>query len=65
MTREEREVMPLAERILSADELREIEAAFACDRDPLTGVKREDYRELFSRIVNIAPPPIGVGVSAR
>lgn len=61
MTREEREVMPLAERILTPDELREIEAAFARDRDPLTGVKHEDYRELFTRIVNLAPPPIGVG----
>ena len=61
MSREERVVMPLAEKVLSIEEWREIEAAFARDQDPLKGASTEDYRELFSRIVNIAPPPIGLG----
>jgi hemerythrin-like domain-containing protein len=61
MRREENEVMPLAERVLEPGDWRDIEIQFALNRDPLSGVDAEDYHKLFARIVNIAPPPIGVG----
>ncbi|MFN9775950.1 MAG: hemerythrin domain-containing protein [Burkholderiales bacterium] len=66
MELEEREVLPLAERMLSEDDWRTIDAAFAQNRDPLTGHPPEQpYRALFSRIVALAPAPIGLGPPAR
>jgi nucleotide-binding universal stress UspA family protein len=39
-----------------------IAAIFAGQDDPRFGPKPEhEFRDLFSRIVNLAPPPIGVG----
>ena len=39
-----------------------IDAAFAENDDPLAAAREEkDFEKLFSRIVNLAPPPIGVG----
>ena len=39
-----------------------IDAAFTDHRDPLFGsAAGQAYEELFRRIVNLAPPPIGVG----
>ena len=62
MRREEEVVLPLAERALSDDDWREIDAAFAGNADPLIAKDLEkDFQRLFKRIVNIAPPPIGVG----
>ena len=61
MHREETEIMPLAERVLKHEDWVDIEIAFALDRDPLHGVDPGDYEKLFSRIVNLAPPPIGFG----
>ena len=45
-----------------------IDAAFTGHADPLVGESSgEDYRKLFRKIVNLAPPPIGLGppVSSR
>jgi hemerythrin-like domain-containing protein len=62
MTLEEKEILPLAEKVLTEQDWAEIDAAFAANRDPLTGYEPEDdYRALFTRIVNALPPPIGVG----
>ena len=62
MRQEEEVVLPLAERALTAEDWREIDAAFAGNADPLIGKDVEkDFERLFKRIVNIAPPPIGVG----
>lgn len=62
MRREEEVVLPLAERALSDDDWREIDAAFAGNADPLIAKDVDkDFQRLFKRIVNIAPPPIGVG----
>ena len=59
---EEREILPLAERTLTPQDWAELDAAFAQNRDPLTGHEPEpDYRALFTRIVNIVPAPIGLG----
>jgi hemerythrin-like domain-containing protein len=62
MASEEHEILPAAQRLFSADDWAEIDAAFAANKDPLTGHEPEDgYRPLFSRIVNAAPAPIGLG----
>ncbi len=64
MALEEREVLPLAERVLTADDWRELDEAFADNRDPLTGHDPEEpYRALFTRIVNLVPAPIGLGTT--
>jgi hemerythrin-like domain-containing protein len=66
MRREERQILPLAEKYLTAGDWAAIDKAFAEHSDPLLGVEPgEQWRELFRRIVNIAPPPIGVGPAHR
>jgi hemerythrin-like domain-containing protein len=65
MALEEREVLPAAERRLSATDWVELDAAFAANQDPLTGHEpTPDYRPLFSRIVALAPAPVGLGPPA-
>ncbi len=62
MELEDTKMLPLAERVLSEDDWRVVETAFAENRDPLTGHKpSEDYQVLFDRIVEQAPAPIGLG----
>ncbi len=62
MREEEDVVMPLAERVLLEEDWKEIDAAFAGNQDPLIGKDaQKDFDKLFSHIVNIAPPPIGLG----
>mgnify|MGYP001765438553 CR=1 FL=1 len=62
MTLEEKHVMPLAEKLLTAKDWAELDEAFASNRDPLTGHEPDDdYRDLFSRIVNALPAPLGLG----
>ena len=58
MAVEEKQVLPLAERVLLPQDWAELDAAFAANRDPLTGHEPEDdYRDLFRRIVNALPAP--------
>jgi hemerythrin-like domain-containing protein len=62
MREEEDVVLPLAERVLLAEDWRAIDAAFEGNQDPLLGEEvQKDFDKLFSRIVNLAPPPIGLG----
>ena len=62
MALEEREILPLAERVLTGDDWRDLDQAFAQNRDPLTGhVADFEYAALFTRIVNVVPAPIGLG----
>lgn len=62
MSVEEKQILPLAERTLTAQDWEELDAAFAANRDPLTGHEPdEDYRPLFRKIVMTAPAPIGLG----
>lgn len=62
MRREEHELLPLAESALTDEDWRVIDAAFAENTDPLSGVPAEgEFARLYTRIVNIAPPPIGLG----
>ena len=62
MRAEEDEVLPLARTHLTPEDWQEIDAAFVGHTDPMLGAHaRSSYQALFSRIVNLAPPPIGVG----
>jgi branched-chain amino acid transport system ATP-binding protein len=62
MRTEEKEVLPLAEKHLGAGDWEAIDAAFLGHTDPMLGLEAgAQYDALFSRIVNLAPPPIGVG----
>ena len=60
---EEQEILPRAEQALSDDEWAALDAAFAQNRDPMTGKYPRDaaYDRLFTRIVMKAPAPIGLG----
>jgi hemerythrin-like domain-containing protein len=66
MRTEEREVLPVATRVLDEDDWTELDRAFEAARDPLAGGEREPaYDRLFTRIVLAAPAPIGVGPELR
>jgi hemerythrin-like domain-containing protein len=62
MREEEEAILPLAEKVLTASDWAEIDRAFAGNADPLIGEQlQRNYEALFTRIVAMAPPPIGVG----
>ena len=62
MRLEEEVVLPLAQQVLGEADWRTLDAAFAENRDPLTGhPPSHEYEQLFSRIVRTAPAPIGLG----
>jgi hemerythrin-like domain-containing protein len=61
MRKEEQELLPLAERVLSADDWRAIDRAFAANEDPIAALDQRDYENLFTRIANLAPEPVGLG----
>jgi len=63
MRLEETVVLPEAERVLSEEDWRALDAAFALNSDPLSGRFKRDpaYDRLFTRIWIHAPAPIGVG----
>ncbi len=59
---EENELLPQADAFLTAADWEELDAAFAGHSDPLVGAEAgAEYATLFRRIVNMAPPPLGVG----
>jgi len=64
MNTEEKQVFPLAEAHLSAADWAEIEAAFLANDNPWQGAAGE-YAGLFSRIVNTAPAPVGLGAPLK
>jgi hemerythrin-like domain-containing protein len=62
MAFEETTLIPLARKYLTAEDWVEIGAAFSENGDPrFNSATDQECRDLFSRIVNLAPPPIGVG----
>ena len=61
MRKEEQELLPLAERYFSAADWREVDAAFAGNDDPIADLREQDFEKLFSRIVALAPEPLGLG----
>lgn len=65
MRLEEEVIIPLAQKVLTEQDWLELDEAFEANRDPLTGHAPDDeYRALFSRIVNSVPAPIGLGKAA-
>lgn len=62
MATEERDILPAARRALSDEDWVQIDAAFAANRDPLTGHAAEaEFAPLFQRVLMTAPAPIGLG----
>ncbi len=64
MRKEEEQVFPLAEKLLTPEDWTAINLAFGENADPLASEADGNFRKLFTRIVNLAPPPIGVGPAA-
>jgi hemerythrin-like domain-containing protein len=66
MRKEETQIFPLAEKLFDSTDWHVIDTAFAGNFDPLAADRdTKDMQKLFSRIVNLAPPPIGVGPETR
>ncbi|MEO8155460.1 MAG: hemerythrin domain-containing protein [Rhizobacter sp.] len=66
MAEEEKEILPLAEEVLTEEDWADLDEAFLSNRDPLTGhTPEQDFQALFTRIVNIVPAPIGLGAPTR
>lgn len=62
MNLEESVLVPMAKQHLDAADWVAIGAAFGENGDPRFGQDQDqEFRDLFSRIVNLAPPPIGLG----
>jgi len=61
MRKEEQQMLPLAERHLTVEDWTAVDAAFAANRDPIAGMQERDFEKLFSRIVTLAPDPVGLG----
>ncbi len=60
MNTEEHLIFPLARKHLTAEDWAEIDAAFLANDNPWQGPAGQ-YAALFTRIVNIAPAPVGLG----
>ena len=62
MRKEEVQLLPLALSHLEAEDWKEITSAFAANPDPIgDAAEKEDFEELYTRIVTLAPAPIGLG----
>jgi len=61
MRKEEEQLLPLAEQHLTAADWRWIEDAFAGNHDPIADLRERDFEQLYSRIVSLAPTPVGLG----
>ena len=63
---EEDQILPAADAKLAPKDALVVDAAFAANEDPISGVSEaREFRDLFRRIVNLAPAPIGVGPVRR
>jgi hemerythrin-like domain-containing protein len=65
MRREERDLLPLAETFLGPEDWAALDEAFAGNHDPIADLRAQDFRELFQRIVGLAPAPVGLGGAWR
>ena len=62
MAREENELLPVAQRVFSAEDWVDLNEAFASNRDPLTGhTPDEAYQALFQQVLRSVPAPVGLG----
>ena len=64
MRLEETVIIPAAMKVLTESDWKGLDAAFASNCDPLTGTTPRDpaYERLYTRIVSMAPAPIGLGI---
>lgn len=66
MMLEEREVLPLIRECFTADDWAFANAGFATSPDPMGGTRRgaheEDFERIFTKLVQSAPAPIGLGL---
>jgi hemerythrin-like domain-containing protein len=61
MRKEEQALLPLAEQALTEEDWTAVAAEFARNEDPIADLREKDFSDLFSRIVAIAPAPVGLG----
>ena len=61
MRKEERVLLPIAEAALTDEDWKVVAAEFARNDDPIADLREKDFAGLFSRIVSIAPAPVGLG----
>ena len=61
MRSEEQELLPLAERAFSEEDWAAVAEAFAQNDDPIADLRGQDFEKLYSRILSLAPAPIGLG----
>ena len=61
MNKEEKELLPLAQQALLAEDWDAIAAAFAGNEDPIADLREKDFASLFQRFVALAPAPVGLG----
>jgi len=62
---EEKTVLPLARKVLQPQDWMEIDQAFRKHSDPVFGEQsKAEFRELFHRIVSLAPDSVGLGASS-
>ncbi|HEX9184998.1 MAG TPA: hemerythrin domain-containing protein [Burkholderiales bacterium] len=61
MTCEEKELLPLAERVLSEKDWGAVEKAFEQNEDPIADLREQDFEKLYTRILSLAPAPVGLG----
>ena len=60
--REEVDVLPLAEKLFTGEDWKDLDAAFMVNRDPLTYREGDDaFRPLFKQILMTLPAPLGLG----
>lgn len=64
MALEEREILPLAERVLTPEDWAELDMAFA-EPAPEGHVPDAAYQALFTQIVSRVPAPLGLGEASR
>ncbi len=59
---EEREILPRAVEVLNEADWKEIDAAFGENRDPMFGDEwNDEFSDLFQKLVNSLPSPLGLG----
>ena len=61
MRKEERVLLPIAEAALTEEDWKIVATAFERNDDPIADLREKDFTDLFSRIVAIAPAPVGLG----
>jgi branched-chain amino acid transport system ATP-binding protein len=62
MAAEEGILVPMAMKALLDDDWKTIDEAFAANNDPMIGSDAQgEFRTLFTRIMTLAPAPIGLG----